>query len=198
MNDYILHLQIMEQLNDACEIGKLMSDDSCHKTWYTKEKEYMQVCELFNADILKLFWRAGCKSCLDDGSLTIRNNATVWFYHNCVYLTCFEKKQILMFMQHQEKKQKCGSHSVTLQTAQQLEEKFCLLSGEKLFRECWIYTTDTLSSHHSPSFLSVSEDTKESSESSSAENHSTLLNDSLAALAVSPFKSTGKSKRQKL
>ena len=28
----------MEELKDVCEIGKLMSEGSCHKTWYKKEK----------------------------------------------------------------------------------------------------------------------------------------------------------------
>ena len=101
-------------------------------------------------------------------------------------------------MQHQEKKIKMWCTFSALQTAQQLKRKFCLLPGEKFCRECWMYRKDTLSSHHSPSFLSLLEDAKESSESSSAENHSALLDDSLAAFKVSPFKSTGKSKHQKL
>ena len=51
-----------------------------------------------------------------------------------------------------------------------------------------------------PYFLkySMSEDATEFSESSSAENNSTLLDYSLAVCGVSPFKSSGKSKRQKL
>ena len=44
----------------------------------------------------------------------------------------------------------------------------------------------------------MSEDATEFYESSSAENYTTLLDDSLAACGVSPFKSSGKSKRQKL
>ena len=28
----------MEKLKGICEIRKLMSEDSCHKTWYKKEK----------------------------------------------------------------------------------------------------------------------------------------------------------------
>ena len=47
-------------------------------------------------------------------------------------------------------------------------------------------------------FLSLSEDAKESSESSSAKYHLASLDDSLAAFKISPFKSTGKSKHQKL
>ena len=45
---------------------------------------------------------------------------------------------------------------------------------------------------------SILEDATEFSESSSAENNSTLLDDSLAACGVSPFKSSGKLKCQKL
>ena len=85
-----------------------------------------------------------------------------------------------------------------LQTAQQLERKFCLFPGETFCSKCWMYKKDTLSSHHSPSFLSLLEDAKDSSKFSSAENYSALLDDSLAAFKVSPFKSTGKSKHQKL
>ena len=88
--------------------------------------------------------------------------------------------------------------------AKQLEGKFCLIPGKKLCRECWMYTKNILDGYNSPSEdasmqeLSLSEDARESSESSSAENYSTLLDDSLAACKVSPFKSTRKSKRQKL
>ena len=76
--------------------------------------------------------------------------------------------------------------------------RFCLLPEEKFCRECWMYKTNILSSHHFPSILSLLEDAEESSESSSAENHSALLDDSLVAFKVSSFKSTGKSKHQKL
>ena len=88
--------------------------------------------------------------------------------------------------------------------AKQLEGKFCLIPGEKLCRECWMYTKNILDGYNSPSKdasmqeLSLSADVRESSESSSAENYSTLLDDSLAACKESSFKSTGKSKRQKL
>ena len=83
----------MEQLDDACEIGKLISENFCHKTWYKKKKGYKQLCKLSHDDILKLFWRAGCKFCLEDGPLIINNNAKVCFHHYCMYLTCFKKKQ---------------------------------------------------------------------------------------------------------
>ena len=79
-----------------------------------------------------------------------------------------------------------------------------MIPGEKLCRECWMYTKNILDGHNSPSEdagmqeLSLSKDAQESLESSSAENYSTLLDDSLAACKVSPFKSTGKSKCQKL
>ena len=52
--------------------------------------------------------------------------------------------------------------------------------------------------HNSASSSSISEDAIEFSESSSAENNLTLIDDSLAACGVSPFKISGKSKRQKL
>ena len=39
-----------------------MSEGSCHKTWYKKEKGYKQLCEICNDDILTLFWKARCKS----------------------------------------------------------------------------------------------------------------------------------------
>ena len=41
----------MEDLKGVCEIGKLISEGSCHKTWYKKEKGYKQLCELSNDDI---------------------------------------------------------------------------------------------------------------------------------------------------
>ena len=45
----------MEELKGICEIRKLMSEDSCHKIWYKKEKGYKQLCKLSNDDILTLF-----------------------------------------------------------------------------------------------------------------------------------------------
>ena len=44
----------MEELKGVCEIGKPMSESSCHKTRYKKEKGYTQICELSNDDILTL------------------------------------------------------------------------------------------------------------------------------------------------
>ena len=70
---------------------------------------------------------------------------------------------------------------MSLKTAQQLEEKFCLIPGEKLCRECWLHTKNILHGHNSPTSSSISEDATEFSESSFAENNSTLLDDSLAA-----------------
>ena len=86
---------------------------------------------------------------------------------------------------------------MSLKTAQQLEEKFSLIR-EKLHTECWIHTKNILHGYNSPTSSSISEDATEFSESSYAENYSTLLDDLLAACGVSPFKSSGKSKRQKL
>ena len=83
----------MEELKGVCEIGKLMSKSSCHKTWYEKEKRYKQLCELFNDDIVTLFWRAGCKSYLEGGSLVINNLIKVCFHHYCMHLTRFDKTQ---------------------------------------------------------------------------------------------------------
>ena len=71
----------------------------------------------------------------------------------------------------------------------QLEGKFCLIPGEKLCRECWIHTKNILHGHNSSTCLSISEDVTEFFESSSAENYSTLLDNSLAACGESPFKS---------
>ena len=121
-----------------------------------------------------------------------------------MYLTCFDKKQkncnnpFDIYPKSRKRKQRRGTHSVSLKTAQQLEGKFCLIPGEKLCRKCWIHTKNILHGHHSPTSSSISEDATEFSESSSAENYSTLLDDSLAACGVSPLKSSGKSKHQKL
>ena len=35
--------------------------------------------------------------------------------------------------------------------AKQLEGKFCLILGEKLCRECWMYTKNILDGYNSPS-----------------------------------------------
>ena len=86
-------IAIMEQVEGICEIRKLVSEDFCHKAWYKKEKGYKQLSELFKNEILALFWRAGFKSCLEDGSLVINNFAKVCFHHYCMYLICFDKKQ---------------------------------------------------------------------------------------------------------
>ena len=83
---------------------------------------------------------------------------------------------------------------MSLQIAKQLNGNFCLIPGEKLCRECWMYTKNILDGHNSPlenasmQELSLSEDAQKSLKSSSAENYSTLLNDSLAACKLSPFK----------
>ena len=61
-----------------------------------------------------------------------------------------------------------------------------------------MHTKIILHGHNSPASSSLSEDATEFSESSSAENNSTLLDNSLAACGISPFKSSGKSKRQEL
>ena len=61
-----------------------------------------------------------------------------------------------------------------------------------------MHTKNILRGHNSPTSLSLSEDVTEFSELSSAENNSTLLDDSLTVCGVSPFKSSGKSKHQKL
>ena len=203
-------ITIMEQVEGICEIGKLVSEGSCHKAWYKKEKGYKQLSELSKDEILTLFWRAGFKSCLEDGSLVINNCTKVCYHHYCMYLTCFDKKQnncnnlFDIHAKSRKRKQRRGTHLVSLQIAKQLEGKFGLIPGEKLCRECWMYTKNILDDHNSPSEdagmqeLSLSKDARESLESSSAENYSTLLDDSLAACKVSPFKSTGKSKCQKL
>ena len=57
--------------------------------------------------------------------------------------------------------------------AKQLKGKFSLIPKEKLCKEYWMYTKNILDSHNSPSYLGLSEDAKEFSESSSAENYST-------------------------
>jgi len=97
-----------------------------------------------------------------------------------------------------KRKQRHGTHSVSLQTVQQLEGKFCLTPGEKLCRTCWMHIKSTLDDHDSAASLSLSEEPREFSESSSTEEYLSLLDDSLAACGVSPFKSIGKSKCQKL
>ena len=61
-----------------------------------------------------------------------------------------------------------------------------------------MHTKNILHGHNSPTSSSISKDATELFESSSAKNNSTLLDDSLAACGVSPFKSSGKSKCPKL
>ena len=55
----------MEQVEGICEIGKLVSEGSCNKAWYKKEKGYKQLSELSKNEILTLLWRAGFKSCFE-------------------------------------------------------------------------------------------------------------------------------------
>ena len=138
-------ITIIKELNGVCEIGQLMSEGSCHKTWYKNEKGYKQLCELSDDDMLTLFWKAGCKSYLEDGSLVINNLIKVCFHHYCMYLACFDKKQkncnnpFDVHAKSRKRKQRRGTHLVSLKTAQQLEGKFCLIPGEKLCRECWMH-----------------------------------------------------------
>ena len=151
----------MEELRGVCKIVKVMSEGFCHKTWYKKEKGYKQLFELSNDVILTFFWRAGCKSYLEDGSLVINNFTKVCFYCYCMYLTCFVKKQKNcnnLFDVHaktRKRKQRRGTHSVRLKSAQKLEGKFCLIPGEKLCRECWMHTKNILHDHNSPTSSST-------------------------------------------
>ena len=73
---------------------------------------------------------------------------------------------------------------MSLKTAQQLEGKFCLIPEETLCKECWTHTKNILHGQNSPTSSSVLEDATEFSESSFAENYSSLLDDSLAACGV--------------
>ena len=63
-----------------------------------------------------------------------------------MYLTCFDKKQkncnnlFDIHAKSRKRKQQHGTHLVSSQMAKQLERKFCLIPGEKLCRECWMYT----------------------------------------------------------
>ena len=114
-------ITIMEQVEGICEIGKLVSEGSCHKAWYKKEKGYKQLSELSKDEILTLFWRAGFKSCLEDGSLVINNCTKVCYHHYCMYLTCFDKKQnncnnlFDIHAKSRKRKQRRGTHLVSLQ-----------------------------------------------------------------------------------
>jgi len=90
-------------------------------------------------------------------------------------------------MQSQKRKQRRGTHVVSLQTAQQLDGKFGLIPGEKPCRECWIHTKNILDGPMSLTPSTLSETTAESSESSSVETYP-LLDDALAACGVSSFK----------
>ena len=53
-----------------------------------------------------------------------------------------------------------------------------------------MHTKNILPGHNFPISSSLSEDATELSKSTSAENNSTLLDDSLAACGVSPFKNS--------
>ena len=53
---------------------------------------------------------------------------------------------------------------MSLKTAQQLEGKFCVITGEKWCRKCWMHTKNILYCHNSPTFSSLSQDATEFSE----------------------------------
>ena len=120
-----------------------------------------------------------------------------------MYLTCFDRKQkncnnLFEVYAKSRKRKRCRTHLDSLKTVQQLEGKFCLIPGEKLCRKCWMHTKNILHCHNSPTSSSLLEDATKFSESLSAENNSSLLDDSLAVCGVSPFNSSKKLKCQKL
>ena len=93
-----------------------------------------------------------------------------------------------------------GQYAMTLKLANLLKGKLQLIPAQKLCRECWKKVTTMSISLSSPQhFSSLSENENSSASLSSCEDNTiSCLDNSLIACGVSPFKSSGKSKQQKL
>ena len=185
---------------DTCVIGNLSTDRTCHRTWYRKDKGFKLFNDLTSQDKLLLIWRTGLKTEFQHGCLEISDSSKVCFHHYCKYLTCFESKQkscnnpFGLHNSTKKRKQRQGQYSITVALAQQLETFFELIPGQKLCKQCWDYTKtyandETSDKHEYPS---------ESSSNEAEQIAASSLDDSLAACGVSPFKTKGKSNRQKI
>ena len=91
-------------------------------------------------------------------------------------------------------KEKKKKHSVTISLAQQLSNFFELIPGQKLCKQCWDHTKTYVNKETSDE-LEIS---LESSCNEAEEIALSNLDNSLTVCGVSPFKTQGKTKRQKI
>ena len=107
---------------------------------------------------------------------------------------------IFAFKTKKRKQYQQGQYAITLKLANLLKGKLQLIPSQKLCRECWKKVTTMSISLSSPQhFSSLSENVNSSASLSSYEDDTiSCLNNSLTACGVSSFKSSGKSKQQKL
>ena len=194
----------MSNMLELCFIGKTINCNDCHKTWYKKEKGFKRLTELSYVEQQLLLWRCGLDTDnLDD--MTSPDNK-VCFYHYCKYISCYESKQKncsnpfnIHIKTKKTKQYQQGQYAITLKLANLLKGKLQLIPSQKLCRECWKKVTTISISLSSPQyFSSLSENGNSSASLSSYEDDIISLDNSLTACGVSPFKSFGKSKQQKL
>lgn len=193
----------MSGLDRSCSFGQLLSSHNlknspCHKTWYKKESGFLKVSELQKEDLELLMWRSGLKKEVETADVMKDTNNTVCFHHHSMFLSCYEVKQKKCnnpFGLHSKSKKKLrqGQYTIPLAMAEALDQNTlhaALIPGQKLCKDCWRKAKAMQEQSESSSCSdSISEDCNDSS--------IVVLDSSLAACGVSPFKSKGKTQRQK-
>ena len=119
-----------------------------NKSWYKKDRGYLQISSLSNNDRELLMWRSGVRKIIANAPDSVNENHhnSVCYYHHSMFFTCYEAKQkkcINPFGLHpnsRKKKQCQGQHTIPLAMAQLYQnEAQCtaLIPGQKLCKDCW-------------------------------------------------------------
>jgi len=185
-----------------CIIAKLEDqNEQCHKNTWANNQEYKSLSELSKEEFDVLVWRSGLKQKILEKTATVETSDYVCLHHFFKFVKYYESKQTKccdLFSLHsnlsQKRKRKLiklpmGSHVINLDLAIKLSvQNYNAVPGKKLCRNCWTKLTELSTSDSSVSI------------SSDEFNYQATdpLDTSLRACGISPFKSKGKTKKQKL
>ena len=199
---------------DFCIISQFLTNENdCHKETFSSQTGFKSLkSDLTKEEFTVLIWRIGLRQNVSDGLLTISESAQICLHHYHKYIKYFETKQTKCcdpFTVHEkivsEKKRKLikipkGQHSVKLKMAEQLlSENYNVVPGKKLCCNCWEKALSLLNQNVDDNTLKTSTDGCISAESEHSEfDEEDNLDASFAACGISPFKSKGKTKKQKL
>ena len=204
----------MHSVDEQCSIGNFLSslhlkNSSCHKSWYKKHRGCYRFTSLAKQEIELLMWRSGLRKLVARNVFTANEN-TVCFHHHSMFIGCYEAKQkkcINPYGLHyhsKKKKMRQGQYTITLEMACAHQNnsslETALIPGQKLCKDCWLKTKCSQelieSSSCSESYESNCSDSSQCDQD--LQDSSIIVMDtSLAACSVSPFKSKGKSHKQK-